>query len=144
MRLFLRPDKERWNSGCGLENCLYALGLPCSHHHDAAEDASMCAQILIAVINGQKPNWELSDRKMMEVTEERKRLSSEACAARQTKQLDMFAEVLTSTAVDNITSKHHTPTIFEKEYSDTDDGKDEVDFNRLNTSEQIRFLGAAL
>lgn len=144
MRLFLRPDKERWNSSCGLENCLYALGLPCNHHHDAAEDASMCAQILIAVINGQEPNWELSDKKMLEVTEERQRLISEARAAHQAKQLDMFAEVLTSTSINKVTSKQYTPTIFEKEYSDTEDGKDDVDYKRLNTSESNPLYGCSV
>ena len=133
MCLFERSDKKIWNEGLGLENCLYAFGLPCEHHHDAAEDAIMCAQIIIALINGQKPDGKLSDDIMKQVADERGRLNEEKRKERQAKQLELFSDALTSTNV--CSSCQHKPTIFEKEYSEAADGVDEIDFDGLNISE---------
>ncbi len=141
MRLYIRPDKKYWNDGIGLENCLYALGLPCDNHHDAAEDSAMCAQIIIAVLNGQVPDWKLSDEKMERVNAERLKRKEEARVVRQAQQLDLFAEALSSTSIDCNASLHHSPTIFDKEYGDAEDGIDEVDYNKLNTSETNPLFG---
>ncbi|MBR1395174.1 MAG: hypothetical protein IJ559_05910 [Prevotella sp.] len=141
MRLYIRPDKKYWNDGIGLENCLYALGLPCENHHDAAEDSAMCAQIIIATINKQKPDWKLSDEMMERANEIRRKLKEEARAVRQAKQLDLFADALCSTSLDCDIPKRHAPTIFEKEFSEAEDGIDEVDFNKLNTSNRNPLFG---
>ena len=134
MRLYIRPDKKPWNCGIGLENCLYALGLPCKNHHDAAEDSAMCAQIIIAVLNNQVPDWKLSDEMMEQVNAERIKQKEEAQVTHQAKQLDLFADALCSTSVDCNKSLNHSPTIFDKVYSNAEDGTDEVDYKRLNIS----------
>ena len=135
MQLFIRQDTSIWNAGCGLENCLYAMGLPCEHHHDAGDDAAMCAQIIIALLNGKRPDWKLSDDMMKQKKEERKRKESEEHAAHQAKQLDLFSDALTSTSQDSATGKQYAPSIFDKGYNENDDGTDNVNFSLLNTSE---------
>ena len=144
MRLYIRPDTERWNKGIGLENCLYALGLSCENHHDAAEDAAMCAQIIIAVINGKEPDWGLSDRTMERVKEERKSFEAAQKAARQAQQLDLFSTALTSTSVGCDQSQPHAPTLFEKTYNEDEDGVDPIDFDHLNTEASNPLYGCAV
>jgi DNA polymerase-3 subunit epsilon len=51
--LYRRPGGK----GNGLEQCCMALGIPCNNHHNAAADSYMCAEIIIAYIKGQQPNW---------------------------------------------------------------------------------------
>ena len=55
--LYLRPDCPA-HQGNGLEQCCMALGILCENHHNAQADAIMCAQIVIAFIEGIQPNWE--------------------------------------------------------------------------------------
>ena len=54
--LYQRPDCPT-NQGNGLEQCCMALGILCENHHNAQADAIMCAQIVIAYIEGTKPVW---------------------------------------------------------------------------------------
>ena len=54
--LYQRPDCPT-NQGNGLEQCCMALGILCENHHNAQADAIMCAQIVIAHIEGTKPVW---------------------------------------------------------------------------------------
>ena len=143
-RLYIRPDREKWNKDNSLENCLYALGLPCENHHDAAEDAAMCAQIIIAVINGKEPDWELSDKTMEHVKEERGKFEAAQKVARQAQQLDLFSTALTSTALDCDHSRQHAPTLFEKTYNEGEDGVDPIDFNHLNTEESNPLYGCTV
>jgi len=76
IRLYIRPDKKQWNEGNGLRACLYAVGLPCENHHDAGADASMCAQIIIAHLQGVEPDWDLADRKMEDYMKNKPELKS--------------------------------------------------------------------
>ena len=140
MRLFIREDTNRWNGGIGLESCLYAFGLPCENHHDAGEDAAMCAQVLIAFLNGQKPNWILADETMKRVKEMHSLQKEKERAEHQACQLDLFSDALTSTSLSSCTNQH-APSIFYKEYSDLDDGIDEVDYSRLNVANTNPLFG---
>lgn len=135
MRLYVRSDKQIWNDGIGLENCMYSLGLPCENHHDAAEDSAMCAQLIIAVINNQKPDWRMSDEMMERITVQRKKTEEKEREIRQGKQLELFAEALCSTSIDKDDSFMHKPSLFDNNYSDAEDGDDKVDTEKLNTSE---------
>ena len=54
--LYQRPDCPA-NQGNGLEQCCMALGILCENHHNAQADAIMCAQIIIAFIEGVQPVW---------------------------------------------------------------------------------------
>jgi DNA polymerase-3 subunit epsilon len=55
--LYQRPGCPA-NSGNKLVQCCMALGLPVENHHDALSDAEMCAQIVIAYIEGKQPVWD--------------------------------------------------------------------------------------
>ena len=55
--LYQRPDCPP-NTGNGLVQCCMALGIPRGRHHDALDDAEMCARLVIAAIKEQKPVWD--------------------------------------------------------------------------------------
>ena len=104
----------------------------------------MCAQIIIAVINGKEPDWGLSDRTMERVKEERKSFEAAQKAARQAQQLDLFSTALTSTSVGCDQSQPHAPTLFEKTYNEDEDGVDPIDFDHLNTEASNPLYGCAV
>lgn len=131
IRLFPRRDRNGWNHGNSLRACLYAMGLPCDHHHDAGSDAAMCAQIIIALQQGIIPDWQLSDRLMQEYEMQQATIHTTEEHSFQTRQLDLFADVLSSSC----NGDSHAPTFFHKNFDNAQDGTDNVDITRLNTAD---------
>ena len=143
IRLYRRPDRIGWKHDNGLRACLYAVGLPCDHHHDAGADAAMCAQIIIAHQQGVIPDWQLSDRLMEEYKAQQAAVRSTEEHAYQVQQLDLFADVLSSSIGDNTEMPTvHAPTFFHKNYDNSQDETDCLDLNRLNTSDTNPIYGA--
>lgn len=143
IRLFRRSDRIGWNHGNGLRACLYALHLPCDHHHDAGADAAMCAQIIIAYQQGIVPDWQLSDRLMEEYKIQQAAIKAEEEHTYQAQQLDLFADVLSSSNCnDPDTPVEHKPSFFHKNFDNSQDGTDYVDVARLNTAETNPIFGA--
>lgn len=137
LHLYARPDRPTWRNGNGLRACLYAVGLPCDHHHDAGADATMCAQIIIAHQQGILPDWKLSD-KMMEDYEATKQAGENHY---QAQQLDLFGDVLSST-YNSDDSSNHSPSFFRNNYDRTQDGVDDIDYDSLNISDSNPVYGA--
>lgn len=90
IHLYRRTDRTGWNHGNSLRACAYAIGLPCENHHDAGADALMCAQIVLANLNGKTPDWQLSDRLMTEYNARK----------HQTQQLSLFDSFDDTAAID--------------------------------------------
>lgn len=143
IHLYRRPDRTGWKHDNGLRACLYAVGLPCDHHHDAGADAAMCAQIIIAHQQGIVPDWQLSDHLMEKYKAQHVALQATEEQAYQVQQLDLFADVLSSSnGNDTETSPTHTPTFFYKNYDNSQDGADYIDFKRLNIADTNPIYGA--
>ena len=135
MHLYERPDRSSWRDGNGLRACLYAVGLPCDHHHDAGADATMCAQIIIAYQQGVIPDWQLSDRMMAEYEATKQATQYADERHYQAQQLDLFTDVLSSSNKCCDDDSPHTPTFFHKNFDSTQDGIDSIDYDRLNIAQ---------
>lgn len=143
IRLYRRPDRPGWRDGNGLRACLYAVGLPCDHHHDAGADAAMCAQIIIAYQQGISPDWQQSDILMAEYESQQASMKAAEEHIYQAQQLDLFADVLSSSSNNEAeASDIHTPTFFHKSFDNSQDGTDSVDIARLNTADTNPIYGA--
>lgn len=141
LRLYERPDRSSWRNGNGLRACLYAVGLPCDHHHDAGADATMCAQIIIAHQQGVIPDWQLSDQMMTEYEATKQAIQQGEERHYQAQQLDLFADVLYSSCnCDD--DNNHTPTFFHKNFDNTQDGIDSIDYASLNIADTNPIYGA--
>lgn len=141
IHLYPRPDRKNWNDGRGLRACLYAVGLPCDHHHNAGADAAMCAQIIIAYQQGVKPDWERSDSMMTEYNATKQAVLQAEEQRYQAHQLDLFADVVLSSSSDN-TKGTFKPTFYHGDYSNKQDGTDSIDYERLNTADTNPIHGA--
>lgn len=141
MRLYVRPERNRWNSGNGLRACLYAVGLPCEHHHDAGADAMLCAQIIIAHQQGIVPDWQKSDCLMAEYEDSKKAEQQINEKHYQTTQLDLFGDVVSSSC-SSCSDDTFKPTFFHKDYDSSQDGTDSIDESRLNTDKTNPIYGA--
>jgi DNA polymerase-3 subunit epsilon len=143
MRLYIRPDRNQWNSGNGLRACLYAVGLPCNHHHDAGADAMLCAQIIIAHQQGVVPDWQKSDCLMAEYEASKKTELNAKEKRYQAQQLELFGDVVSSSSSSD-SDDTFKPTFFHKDYDSSQDGTDNIDVSRLNTNESNPLYGASI
>ena len=103
----------------------------------------MCAQIIIAYQQGVIPDWQLSDRLMEDYKAQQATLQAEEEHSFQVQQLDLFADVLSSsTCNDSEMPIEHRPTFFHKHFDNSQDGTDNVDIARLNTADTNPIFGA--
>ena len=136
IRLFPHDDKSDRKANRGLRSCLYAVGLPCEHHHNAGDDAVMDAQLIIAYANGVVPDWTRSVRMMAEY-EARKRTEKAAEKRKyQTQQLELFGDILSTTGVGaSVKTTVSEDSFYSGSYDKKQDGTDHIDYDRLNTSD---------
>lgn len=134
--LYQRPDCP--NGGNGLVQCCMALGIPRGKHHDALDDAEMCARIVIAAINEQKPCWENVPLTAEELrkAEQKKRVLHlgeflDYYNNTTSGEEDAFAE-LTSTCEGAVPQ---TVDVFDNGDRMPGESSEHVDFSRLNTGD---------
>ena len=134
--LYQRPGCPP-NVGNGLEQCCMALGICCENHHDACADAEMCAKIVIAYANGQKPIWDgvpQNNEQMRKQQQEKRTLRlgdfKKYYEGNVSGQEDVFCE-LTSTCSD---SKSQIVDVFDKGDKTAAGKTVGIDYSRLNIS----------
>jgi DNA polymerase-3 subunit epsilon len=135
--LFQRPGCSA-GSGNGLIQCCMALGISVGLHHQALDDAEMCAQIVIAYIEGREPVWDGVPVTSEEVrkAEQGKRVLRlgefrDYYASTSSGYEDVFA-VLSSTCDG---AQEQTVDVFDKGDVMPGENSGEIDFARLNCSE---------
>ena len=143
--LYQRPDCP--NGGNGLVQCCMALGIPRGKHHDALDDAEMCARIVIAAINEQQPCWDnvpltIEDLRKAEQQKRVLRLGefTDYFESTSSGEEDVFA-VLTST-YDG--APEQEVDVWDRGDKMPGQNRGLVDFSRLNTSPDNPVNGKAV
>lgn len=135
--LYQRPDCPA-NSGNSLPLCCKALGIEFddTQHHDAEYDALKCAEIVIAHLKGQQPDWSgvpKSTEQLRKEQQEKRVLRlgefAEYYAAHPSGEEDVFA-VLSST---DGSGTEHVIDVYDKGDHFTDNAATEIDFARIAT-----------
>lgn len=134
--LYQRPDC-RANSGNSLPLCCKALGIEFdeSQHHDAEYDALKCAEIVIAHLKGQQPDWNglPTNTEQLRKQQQEKRVLrlgefAEYYAVHPSGEEDVFA-VLSST---DGSGTEQVIDVFDKGDHFKDNAATEIDFARLD------------
>lgn len=135
--LYQRPDCPA-NSGNSLPLCCKALGIKFdeSQHHDAEYDALKCAEIVIAHLKGQQPDWSGVPKSTEQLRKEQQekrvmRLGefAEYYAAHPSGEEDVFA-VLSST---DGSGTEQVIDVYDKGDRFKDNAATEIDFARIAT-----------
>lgn len=134
--LYQRPDCPA-NSGNSLPLCCKALGIEFdeSQHHDAEYDALKCAEIVIAHLKGQQPDWSglPTNAEQLRKQQQEKRVLrlgefAEYYAAHPSGEEDVFA-VLSST---DGSGTEKIIDVYDKGDRFKDKGSGTIDFARLD------------
>ena len=134
--LYQRPDCPA-NSGNSLPLCCKALGIKFdeSQHHDAEYDALKCAEIVIAHLKGQQPDWSGIPKSTEQLRKQQQgkrvlRLGefAEYYAAHPSGEEDVFA-VLSST---DGSGTEQVIDVYDKGDRFKDNAATEIDFARLD------------
>lgn len=135
--LYQRPGCPQ-GSGNGLVQCCMALDIPRGKHHDALDDAEMCARIVIAAAGGQQPCWDnvpltTEDLRKAEQSKRMLRLGEFLDYYNNTPsgEEDAFAE-MTSTCEGAVPQ---TIDVFDKGDRMPGESTGHIDFSRLKTGE---------
>lgn len=143
--LYQRPDCPA-NSGNSLPLCCKALGIKFdeSQHHDAEYDALKCAEIVIAYLKGQQPDWSGMPRNSEELRKQQQekrtlRLGefAEYYAAHPSGEEDVFA-VLSST---DGSGTEQVIDVYDKGDRFKDKGSGTIDFARLDVRQDNPLRG---
>ena len=149
--LYQRPGCP-YNKGNGLVLCCMALGITCEKHHDALDDASNCAELVIRYLKGQKPEWggvPMSDEELRkscqdklvlhpgEFTAHRNRQKEGADSDEDGERPDLFAIVTSSCEG----ASPQTVDVYDKGDLIPKDGRDLIDIARLDTAEDNPLRG---
>ena len=133
--LYKRPECP--GKGNGLEQCCMALGIPCENHHNAGADALMCAEIIIAHMKSQQPNWEgvpMTNEEMRKKKQEKRILHigefAEYFANNSSGEEDVLVEISSTFCG----AKPQVIDVFDKGDRTTEGKTESVDFSRLNES----------
>ncbi len=140
--LFKRPGCP--GRGNGLEQCCMALGIPCKNHHNAGADAYMCAEIIIAHMKSQQPNWEgvpMTNEEMRKKKQEKRILHLgeflEYFASIPSGKEDVLAEISSTFCG----AEPQIIDVFDKGDKTTEGKTVSVDFSRLDKSESNPLYG---
>lgn len=143
--LYQRPDCPA-NSGNSLPLCCKALGIEFdeSQHHDAEYDALKCAEIIIAHLKGQQPDWNglpKSTEELRKQQQEKRVLRlgefAEYYAAHPSGEEDVFA-VLSST---DGSGTEQVVDVYDKGDRFKDKGPSTIDFARLDVRQDNPLRG---
>jgi DNA polymerase III epsilon subunit-like protein len=143
--LYQRPDCPA-NSGNSLPLCCKALGIEFddTQHHDAEYDALKCAEIVIAHLKGQQPDWSglpTNTEQLRKLQQEKRVLRlgefAEYYAARPSGEEDVFA-VLSST---DGSGTEQVIDVYDKGDRFKDKGSSTIDFARLDTRQDNPLRG---
>ena len=142
-QLYQRPDCDE-NKGNGIKQCCMALGMPCEGHHDAEEDARMCAELVIAYQLGKLPCWDgvpFTDEEIRKSKQEKHILRmGEFCeyyASNSSGEEDVLAEI--SSTCDGAVPQ--LIDVFDKGDHTSEGKTSSVDFSRLHTGENNPLYG---
>lgn len=136
--LYRRTDCEA-GKGNGLHQCCMALGIPFdeSQHHSAEYDAVKCAEIVIAAIEGRRPDWTgipVSKNEFRKLQQEKRILRlgefQKYYASTSSGEEDIIA-VLSSTYEG---APEQVIDVFDKGDIAKEEAPISVDFSRLNVS----------